>query len=61
MKDKKPHQNSQMTRFAENDSVKSPFGLKDQYPIPRASTINTSALSQLQLNEQPNELSEHVI
>lgn len=44
----KTNPNAQKQQNAENDSFKSLFGPKDQYPIPMASIINPSALSQLQ-------------
>lgn len=44
----KTNPNAQKQQNAENDTFKSLFGPKDQYPIPMASIINPSALSQLQ-------------
>lgn len=67
MKTKTTNHNIQKPQNFENDSFKTLFGPKDQYPIPTASIINPSALRQLQQlygkhnEQQPSEIADQTI
>lgn len=61
-KTQKPHSSS----YTENDSVKTLFSAKDQYPIPMVPIISQTSLKQLQQlyskqNEQQNDTIEQTI
>lgn len=66
MKTKTTNHNAQQPQNAENDSFKSLFGPRNQYPVPTTSMMDPSALRQLQQlydkrNEQPRELADQAI
>lgn len=66
MKTKTTNYIAQQPQNAENDSFKSLFGPKNQYPVPTTSMMDPSALRQLQKlynkrNEHPSELADQAI
>lgn len=65
MKTKTTNYRAQQPQSIENDSFKSLFGAKNQYPIPTASMMEPSALRQLQQlynkrTEQPSEIADAI-
>lgn len=67
MKTKTTNYRAQQPQSIENDSFKSLFGAKNQYPIPTASMMDPSALRQLQQlynnnkrTEQPSEIGDAI-
>lgn len=66
MKTKTTNYRAQQPQSAENDSFKSLFGPKNQYPVPTTSMMDPSSLRQLQQlynkhNEQPSEIADQPI